>query len=171
MTNHLRSLSLALAAAIALPIASAAAQDAAPAFGKGIRIIDLGIVTDPTGLGAGIEFGALTLAPNVTLGLGAAGAYQSESALGLDVSATWIAGLANVHYTLPELPALDLFAGASLGIIRGTIEGGGESESDTDTGVGINIGARYMVTPKIGATVRLGIEDAPDLFLGLSIKF
>jgi hypothetical protein len=171
MTKNIRSLVLGLAAALVLPVASAAAQKAAPAFGKGAKILDLGIVTDPTGLGAGLAVGLLELAPNLTLGVGGTFAYQSESFLGVDVSSTWIAGVGNVHYTIPDLPALDLFGGAVLGIVRGSVSGGGESVSDSEVGFGLNLGARYMFTPKIGGVVRLGIEDVPDLFLGVSIKF
>lgn len=172
MTKQLRSLALGLAAAVLVPVVSASAQGAAPAFGKGSKIVDLGIVTDPTGFGGGLEVGLLELAPNLTLGVGGAASYQSESVLGADFSTTWIAGLANVHYSLPDLPALDLFAGAALGIIRFSGDGIlGESVSNSDTGFGINLGARYMFTPKLGGVVRLGIEDVPDLFLGVSIKF
>ena len=170
MTKSLRLLAVALVAAVAVPATSASAQDAA--FGKGTKIVDLGIVTDPTGLGAGFEIGLMELAPNLRLGIGGALSYQSESAFGIDVTSTWVAGLANVHYAIPSVPALDLFGGVSLGIVRASIDGGlGGSISDSEVGFGINLGARYMFTNKLGATVRLGIEDAPDLFLGVSIKF
>lgn len=169
MMKTLRTLTVALAAAALVPLAAASAQDAA--FGKGSKILDLGIVTDPTGFGGGFEVGLLELAPNFTLGVGGAAAYQSESAFGVDVSSTWIAGVANVHYAIPSLPALDLFGGASLGIVRASVDIVGESASDSEVGFGINLGARYMFTPKLGGVVRLGVEDAPELFLGVSIKF
>jgi hypothetical protein len=169
MMKTLRTLTVALAAAALVPLASASAQEAA--FGKGSKVLDLGIVIDdPTGFAAAFEVGLIELAPNLTLGVGATGSYQSESS----VSLTWIAGMANVHYSLPDLPKLDLFAGAALGISRVSIDGLGGlglDGSSSDVGVGINIGARYMFTPKIGGIVRLGIEDAPDLIAGLSIKF
>jgi hypothetical protein len=170
MMKTLRTLTVALAAAALVPLASASAQDAA--FGKGSKILDLGIVTDPTGFGGGFEVGLLELAPNFTLGVGGAAAYQSQSSFGIDVTSTWIAGVANVHYAIPSLPALDLFGGASLGIVRASIDGGLAGDaSDSELGFGINLGARYMFTPKLGGVVRLGVEDAPELFLGVSIKF
>lgn len=165
MTKQLRTLALGLAATLLVPVVSASAQGAAPAFGTGARVLDFGIVADdPTGFAAGFEVGLLELAPNLTLGVGALGTYQSESR----ATFTLIAGQANVHYTLPALPALDLFGGATLGFNRVSID----DFSDSDVGVGLNIGARYMFTPKLGATVRLGLnDDIPDLILGLSIKF
>jgi hypothetical protein len=166
MTKTLRTLALALVAAAVIPAVSASAQDAA--FGKGTKILDLGIVADdPTGFGGGFEVGLLELAPNFTLGVGGAAAYQSESLF----SSTWLAGVANVHYAIPSMPKLDLFAGASLGIIRTSVDLLGTDISESDLGFGINLGARYMLTPKLGGVVRLGVEDAPELFLGLSIKF
>jgi hypothetical protein len=170
MMKTIRTFTVALAAAALLPLAAASAQGAA--FGKGSKILDLGIVTDPTGVGAGLEIGVLELAPNLTLGVGGAASYQSQSSFGVDVSTTWLAGVANVHYALPNLPALDLFGGASLGIFRASVDAAGlGSASDSELGFGINLGARYMLTDKLGGVVRLGIEDAPELFLGLSIKF
>ena len=170
MTRFLRSSALTLAASLLLPFAAARAQTGTNAFGSGAKVVDLGVVTDPTGIGGGFEFGLRELASNVTLGLGAAASYQSESALGIDVSTTWIAGLVNVHYAFPELPALDLFGGLSLGIVSASVDVAGDDASDSDLGVGLNFGARYMFTPKFGGTIRLGIEDAPDLFLGIAIR-
>jgi hypothetical protein len=169
MLKTLRTLTVALAAAALVPLASASAQDAA--FGKGSKILDLGIVTDPTGFGGGFEVGLLELAPNFTLGVGGAASYQSQDLLGVSFSSTWIAGVANVHYAIPSLPQLDLFAGAALGIVRGSSETILGDVSNSDVGFGINLGARYMFTPKLGGVVRLGVEDAPELFLGVSIKF
>ncbi len=170
MIKTLRTLSLALVAAAALPFASASAQDAA--FGKGTKLVNLGIVTDPTGFGAGVEVGILELAPNITLGVGGTFAYQSQSVLGADFSTTWIVGNANVHYAIPSLPQLDLFGGVSLGIARFSGETIlGTDVSNSDTVFGVNLGGRYMFTPKLGAFAQLGLADAPELFLGLTIKF
>ena len=176
MIKTLRTLSLALVAAAALPLASASAQDASAkdaAFGKGTKLVNLGIVTDPTGFGAGFEVGILELAPNITLGVGGTFAYQSQSVLGFDASTTWIVGNANVHYALPDLPALDLFGGVSFGIARTSIDESllGVDGSDSQTVFGINLGGRYMFTPRLGAFAQLGLADAPELFLGLTIKF
>jgi hypothetical protein len=169
MMKSLRTLTVALAAAALVPLTSASAQNAA--FGVGTKILDLGLVVDdPTGFAGAFEVGLLELAPNLTLGVGGTGSYQSES----NFSLTWIAAMANVHYSLPDMPKLDLFAGAALGISRvssDVLEDLGLDGSSSDVGVGINLGARYMFTDKIGGIVRLGIEDAPDLILGVSIKF
>jgi hypothetical protein len=73
MTKTLRLLAVALVAAVAVPAASASAQDAA--FGKGTKLVNLGIVTDPTGFGGGLEVGLMELAPNITLGIGGTFAY------------------------------------------------------------------------------------------------
>jgi hypothetical protein len=123
-----------------------------------------------------LEVGLLELAPNITLGVGGTFAYQSQSVAGFDFSTTWIVGNANVHYAIPSLPQLDLFAGVQLGIARssGGVDLGvfGDTDSSvSNTVVGINLGGRYMFTPKLGGFAQLGVADAPELFLGLSIKF
>jgi len=173
MTKTFRTFALALVAAAVIPAASASAQDAA--FGKGTKLVNLGIVTGPTGFGAGAEVGLLELAPNITLGVGGTFVYQSQSSFGADVSTTWIVGNANVHYAIPSLPQLDLFGGLSLGIARSSVDvpglGGLGSGSSSTTVVGVNLGGRYMFTDKLGGFAQLGLADAPELFLGLSIKF
>jgi hypothetical protein len=79
MTKTLRTLALALVAAAVIPAVSASAQDAA--FGKGTKILDLGIVADPTGFGGGLEVGLLELAPNFTLGVGGAARTRASRAV------------------------------------------------------------------------------------------
>jgi hypothetical protein len=77
-----------------------------------------------------------------------------------------------VHYAIPSLPALDLFGGLSLGIARTSVDGLlGTDVSNSETVLGINLGGRYMFTPKLGGFAQLGLADAPELFLGVSIKF
>ncbi len=170
MMKSLRTLTVALAAAALVPFASASAQDAA--FGVGTKLVNLGIVTGPTGFGGGVEVGLLELAPNITLGVGGTFAYQSQDVLGFNASTTWIVGNANVHYAIPSLPELDLFGGLSLGIARTSVETIlGSDGSASTTVVGINLGGRYMFTPKLGGFAQLGLADAPELFLGVSIKF
>lgn len=174
MKKSFRTLAVALVAAASLPFAMASAQGAA--FGKGTKLVNLGIVTGPTGFGAGAEVGLLELAPNITLGVGGTFAYQSQSSFGVDASTTWIVGNANVHYAIPSLPQLDLFAGVQLGIARSSVDldlgfiGDADASAST-TVLGINLGGRYMFTPKLGGFAQLGLADAPELFLGLSIKF
>jgi len=174
MMKTVRTLTVALAAAALVPLASASAQDAA--FGVGTKLLNLGIVTGPTGFGAGVEVGLLELAPNITLGVGGTFAYQSQTNFGVDASTTWIVGNANVHYAIPSLPQLDLFGGVQLGIARTSVDVdlgfiGDADGSASTTVVGINLGGRYMFTPKIGGFAQLGLADAPELFLGVSIKF
>lgn len=172
MMKTLRTLTVALAAAALVPLASASAQDAA--FGTGTKLINLGIVTGPTGFGGGLEVGLMELAPNITLGVGGTFAYQSQDVLGFNASTTWIVGNANVHYAIPSLPQLDLFGGVQLGIARTSVDlgiGGLGDGSASTTVFGVNLGGRYMFTPKLGGFAQLGIADAPELFLGVSIKF
>jgi hypothetical protein len=170
MTKTLRLLAVALAAAVAVPAASASAQDAA--FGTGTKLINLGLLTDPTGFGGGLEVGLMEFAPNFTLGVGGTFAYQSRSSFGVDVSTTWIVGNANVHFAIPSVPQLDLYSGVQLGIARVSVDATGIGDrSDSDTVFGVNVGGRYMFTPKLGGFAQLGIADAPELFFGVSIKF
>jgi hypothetical protein len=175
MTRTLRALSFAAATALTVPLATASAQDSA--FGIGTKLFNVGLFADGgTGLGAGFEVGVLDLAPRVTLGIGGTFGFWSDSGPGFDVTSIPVLANANVHYTLPDLPQLDLFGGASLGIIRYDVDydlpgGGPRDDGETDTVFGVNLGARYEFTSKVGGIVQLGIGDIPELFLGVSFKF
>lgn len=171
MTRSIRSLGLVCAAAILLPLGTAAAQTVTPTFGKGTKILDIGFIADDvSGFGAAFEFGLRELAPNLTLGVGATGSYQSESIL----SISYLAGTANVHYALPDLPKLDVFGGVALGITRVSLDTSellGSNVSDSEFGLGIVGGARYAFTPKLAGTVRYRLNDDANLLLGIAFKF
>lgn len=170
MTKVLRPFAFALAAAIALPFSTVAAQGE---FNVGTKIISAGLLTGSaggTGLGGAFEYSLLELAPKLRLGVGATLGYYSDSDFGIDVSSIPILANGNVHFALPEVPKLDLFAGLAVGFVRTSIDLLGESVSDNETVVGVNLGGRYFFTDKLAGVAQLGVGDIPEIFVGITFK-
>lgn len=174
---------MTVAALIAAPAQQVAAQDG---FMKGSKILSLGVMTggDYEGLGGGASFevGILDIAPKVKLGVGGLFGYLRDSEnVGLaeyTLTQMPIMAIGNVHFELPNQPKLDLYAGASIGIIRVSysgdfagIPGLSSSASDSDSGFGIQGGARYGVGEKLSVMGQVGVGDIPLLFAGISLKF
>ena len=184
MINRFRALTAAAALMLVPAVASAQAAST-PAFGKGSRVLSLGIMTggDYEGFGAGgsFEIGTHQLTNTLTLGLGGMVGFvrDSESGFGADFSVTQIPIMAigNVHLALPSQPKLDLYGGVSLGIISARVSydspvaGVDGSASESDFGVGIQVGARYAATERMQVFGQLGVNDIPLLFAGVSFKF
>jgi hypothetical protein len=178
MRSSLRRIAIAAGLAVAAPLATAHAQAPLPV---GSKLLNVGLFADGgTGLGASLEVGVAELAPRISLGLGGTIGFWSNSGPGFNVTSIPVLANANVHVGLPDLPALDLFAGAALGIIRYSVDydgagpgpgNGRRDDGETDTAFGINLGARYEFTSKVGGVVQLGVGDIPELFLGVSFKF
>ncbi len=173
MSRTLRPLALALAAAATLPLSTATAQGA---FTPGSKVVSVGLLSDAgTGVGGAFEYSLTELSPNVRLGVGAFLGYFTESVGADSYSAVPILATGNVHLALSELPALDLFAGISLGVVqyvyRDEMPGVRVDDTVQDAVAGFNIGARYYLTPTVGAFGQLGIGDVPEFFVGLSLKF
>jgi len=182
MQKTLRSLVLA-AAAIVLPTALSA-QASATSFGKGTKILSLGLMTggdyDGFGGGASVEVGVVDFTPKIKLGVGGLIGYvRNSESFGLSnytFTAIPVMAIGNVHFEVPNQPKLDLYAGASVGIIRGSFSGSftgipGGGASNTDTGFGIQGGARYGIGDKLSVMGQIGIGDIPLLFAGVSLKF
>jgi hypothetical protein len=172
MRKSLRPFAFALAAALSLPASAAMAQGE---FTPGTKILSLGVLSDNgTGFSGAFEYSLLELAPNVRLGVGGSVGYFSEDVGAFSFSSMPILANGNVHLALPDVPALDLFGGASFGIVRFSYDNdfpGGDDASDSDTVFGINLGARYYFTPRVGAVAQFGIGDVPELFFGVTFKF
>ncbi len=173
---------VAVAALIAAPTQHVAAQEGA--FMKGTKILSLGVMTggDYEGLGGGASFevGIVDITPKIKLGVGGLFGYLRDSQdFGLSeytLTQTPIMAIGNVHFEVPNQPKLDLYAGASVGIIRVSYSGDfagipGLSASDSDTGFGIQGGVRYGVGEKLSVMGQLGVGDIPLLFGGISLKF
>lgn len=185
MINRFRAFSAAAAMMLVPAIASAQAPST-PAFGKGSRVLSLGVMTggDYEGFGAGgsFEVGTHTLTNTLTLGLGGMVGFVRDSensgVLGGEFSVTQIPIMAigNVHLALPNQPKLDLYGGVSLGIISARVSydsdiaGVDDSASESDFGIGIQVGARYAATPRFQLFGQLGVNDIPLLFAGVSFK-
>ncbi len=161
---------VALAAALVAPLSNAEAQGE---FTPGTKLLSVGLMDfGSTGFGGAFEVSVLELAPNIRLGIGATAGYVSHSSFGADATTLPLYANGNVHFAIPSVPQLDLFAGAAFGIIRTSVKVLGESVSDSDTGFGINIGGRYHFTEKLGAFAQIGLTDeVPDFFLGITFKF
>lgn len=171
---------MAVAALLAAPTHEAAAQ----AFQKGSKVLSLGVMAggDYEGFGGGgsFEVGILEIAPKIKLGVGGLIGYVRDSeSFGLSdytLSVMPIMAIGNVHFEVPNQPKLDLYAGASAGIIRVSYSGDfvgipGVSASDSDTGFGIQGGIRYGVNDKTSLMGQIGFGDIPLLFAGVSFKF
>lgn len=177
-------ISRALAAAFCVAVPSVgAAQAPNSGFEKGTRLLSVGAMTgggyDGTGLGGIVEWGVGALG-SATLSVGAfAGVQRQSTGAGtLEVSTTAIPvmGVANAHFPVRANPRLDLYTGASLGLVRVSVEStsalvGDDDDSRTDTGVGFQIGARYRLASRLGVMGQIGLGDLPLVFAGASLRF
>jgi len=167
-----------------LPSVSFAQATSTRPFGQGSRQLSVGILTggDYEGFGAGAQFevGVKEFTPTLSLGIGAFGGYiKGDYGLFSDVSitSTPIMGVGNLHLAIPSQPKLDLYAGASIGIVRWSYDlndnnyPGFDGASDSEVGFGIQVGARYAFTERTMGFAQLGASDMPLLFAGLSFKF
>ncbi|HEY0928408.1 MAG TPA: outer membrane beta-barrel protein [Gemmatimonas sp.] len=167
----------AAALVAALPL-TASAQ-----FAKGDRVGTVNFMTggDYNGSGVGVqaEWGILPIG-KATLGIGGFVGYQSDSetygTFKASNSVMPFMAIGNVHFPIASQPKLDLYAGASVGIIRVSWDSNVPAAynvdgSDTDTGFGIQGGARYWFGSKLGLNGQIGIGDIPLLHAGLSLKF
>ena len=181
MQKTLRNLAFA-AAALALPAVVGAQSSAS--FGKGTKVLSLGVMAggdyEGFGGGASVEVGVLEFTPKIKLGVGGMIGFvrSSEGGLGFDYSFTQVPVMAigNVHFEVPNQPKLDLYAGASVGIVRVSYSGDfagipGIGGSTSDTGFGIQGGARYGIGDKMSLMGQVGIGDIPLLYAGVSFKF
>jgi opacity protein-like surface antigen len=179
---------LSLATALLVSPMAAQAQIAeSPLFSKGTKLLSVNIQTggdyDATGFGGAFELGVAPIGKSATFGLGASIGYFSESARffteSYTISLMPIMATGNVHFGLKDVKNLGLYAGASLGIIRASVdyEGAFDEEefgigaSDSESGFGLQVGARYAITPKLLLHGQLGLIDIPLLTAGVSIKF
>lgn len=173
----------AAVAAFALPTATLVAQSTSTVpFGVGDRVASVGVMTggdyDGSGVGAMAEWGVLKFTPKVHLGIGGFAGVQrnSETAGSFKVTSTVIPIMAqgNLHFALEGQPKLDLFAGASIGLIRASADCTGCTSvdaSNTDSAVGIQGGARLNIASALSVVGQLGFGDLPLIFAGISFKF
>jgi hypothetical protein len=178
--NQLRL--LAVAALFAVPAATLSAQASKSSFEKGSRVLSVGFQTggdyDGSGIGAQLEFGAVDFTPQLHLGIGGyiGVQRQSDGFATYKLTTTFIPVMAvgNMHFPIASQPKLDVYAGASVGFIRGSVSadtpGYNGSTSNTDSAVGIQGGARYEFGPKLAVHGQLGIGDLPLLTAGVSFR-
>lgn len=190
--THMTSRFFSLAAAAVLLVSgTASAQQASTgAFGKGSKILSVGVLAggdyEGFGVGGSFEVGVIDFTPSLSLGVGAfAGVVRDNVDYGFGtfggeytLTSIPVMAIGNVHLGIASQPKLDLFGGVSLGIIASrfsyddnTPSGFTQSANDSDVGLGIQVGARYNFTSSITGMAQLGVNDIPLLYAGLSFRF
>lgn len=180
MTARFTRLAVAAALVAALPLTASAQSKT---FAKGDRVASISFMTggdyDGTGFGAQAEWGFLPIG-KATLGIGGFVGFQrdSESAGAYKATSTVIPFMAigNIHFPIESQPQLDLYAGASVGFIRASVDVDGVGSlggnaSNTDSGFGVQGGARYWLGSKLGVNGQIGFGDIPLIQAGISFKF
>lgn len=181
---NMRSIVSCLAgAALSVAIPSmVAAQEPNSGFERGTKLLSLGVMGggdyDGTGLGGILEWGVGSLG-NTTLSLGGFTGFQRQTrGTGtLETSSTVIPVMlvSNVHFPVPSNPKLDLYAGASVGLVRLSVSSsstvaGNDDASSTDTGFGFQGGIRYNVASRFGVFGQIGVGDIPLFLAGASFR-
>jgi opacity protein-like surface antigen len=201
------SRTLCITMLLTLAPAVAVAQAASP-FTVGSKLVSIGVLTggDYEGFGVGgtVEFGALKLSKTVHLGLGASAGLVRDSegsgAAKVTASVFPLFGIANLHYSPPSQPKLDLYAGASAGIAYARVSGDFVDDfvdshgkvpsaepvslvvrrsrgarratvSDSEFGFGLQGGAHFGITNSMSVTAQIGVIDIPLFYGGVSFKF
>lgn len=179
MSRFLRVATVALMITALTSVASAQSK----AFDKGDRVATLGFMTgndyDGSGFGAQVEWRLLPIG-KASLGVGGFVGFQHDSkGVGtVKTTASWMPMMAtaNLHFPLENQPRVDLYAGASFGFVRASVDVKGAGTlsgkaSDTDSGFGIQGGARYWLGSKLGVSGQVGFGDIPLVIAGLAFKF
>lgn len=180
MTARFTRLAVAAALVAALPLTASAQSKT---FSKGDRVATINFMTggdyNGSGVGAQAEWGLLPIG-KATLGIGGFVGYQSNSetfgSAKYSSSVMPLMAVGNIHFPIESQPKLDLYAGASVGVIRVSWDSNVPSiynvdGSHTDSGFGIQGGARYWVGSKLGINGQIGFGDIPLLHAGVSFKF
>jgi outer membrane immunogenic protein len=133
------------------------------------------------GVGASFEVGVAQFGQKVTLGLGASIGiiHDSFGSSYYSVNQIPIFFIANGHYQLTQVPQLDLYGGASVGIAHvtysydnGYCPACSRSSSTSDVGVGAQIGGRWAFTDNLSAMAQFGEGvHVPILTAGITLKF
>lgn len=161
------------------------AQDAASTnsgFARGGKLVSAGFMTggdySGTGFGGQVEWGVGSVRSSV-LSVGAFAGIQRKSTgagpLEVTTSAMPIMAVGNVHFPIGSAERLDIYAGASAGVVRVSVKSSngtlGESKaSDTDTALGIQAGVRYRAASRLSFMGQLGLVDLPLILAGVSLR-
>jgi len=175
---------LALTSVLVIGVSDTSAAQSAPnsGFGQGTRLVSVGLLAggdySGTGVGGQIEWGVRNVGRS-TLSLGAFVGRQSEStgagSLEVTTSAIPIMAVGNVHFPLGSSNRLDMYAGASVGVVRVSVKSeasnvGSSRASDTNTGGGVQVGVRYRAASRLSLMGQLGLVDLPLIMAGLSLR-
>lgn len=180
----IRSLAARLAGAALCVVVPNMVEAQAPnsGFEKGTKLLSLGVMGggdyDGTGIGGILEWAVGALG-KTTLSLGGFTGFQRQTrgAGTLETSSTVIPAMvvSNLHFPVPSNPKLDLYAGASVGLVRSSVSSnstavGDDDASNTKTGVGFQGGIRYNLAPRFGIVGQIGLGDIPLFFAGASFR-
>lgn len=171
----------ALAAALVGLPTIGTAQDVKNQFDVGSKFLSGALLVGAEvdggfGIGGSFEVGIAEIAGQVRLGVGGSvGVLRNDYDEFLDdVSRTVVPVLAFVHghYQLPQVPQLDLFAGAAVGLQSTSLSfSGGGSSSSVDPAIGLQSGARYEFAPRLMGMAQLAVgTNLPFLSLGITFK-
>jgi len=175
---------LALTGALVVGVSDTGAAQSAPnsGFGRGARLVSVGLLAggeySGTGVGGQVEWGLRNIGRS-TLSMGAFLGVQRETtgagSLEVTTSALPIMAVGNVHFPVGSSNRLDMYAGASVGVIRVSVKSeagsaGSSSASDTNTGGGVQVGVRYRAASRLSLMGQLGLVDLPLIMAGLSLR-
>lgn len=175
---------LALTSALVVGTANTSVAQSAPnsGFGEGTKLVSVGLLAggdySGTGIGGQVEWGLRNVG-RTTLSLGAFAGLQRKTtgarSLEVTTSALPIMAVGNIHFPVGSKDRIDMYAGASVGIVRVSVKSdaagvGSSSASDTDTGGGVQVGVRYRVASRLSLMGQLGLVDLPLIMAGLSLR-
>jgi hypothetical protein len=183
-TMRWQATTLALTSALVVGIADTSAAQSAPnsGFGAGTRLVSVGLLAggdySGTGIGGQVEWGVRNVG-RTTLSLGAFAGVQRKStgagSLEVTTSAVPVMAMGNIHFPMGSNDRVDVFAGASVGIVRISVKSevgnvGSSSASDTNTGGGVQVGVRYRAASRLSLMGQLGLVDLPLIMAGVSLR-
>jgi hypothetical protein len=182
MPTHRTRRGVALAFLALAPIARGTAQRGP--FTVGSTLLSAGVLVggdniDGVGIGMAMERGVHAFTPTVRLGLGGAAGIVRDDNRGrfgaFDLTQVHAHFISNVHFAVRSAPRMDLYAGASLGLTRTSVDGspsGGpwRGGDDTDLGLGIQGGVRFALNRRSLLMAQLGLGDVPLFFAGMSFR-
>lgn len=175
---------LALTSALVVGTADTSAAQSAPnsGFGQGTKLVSVGLLAggdySGTGIGGQLEWGVRNIG-RTTLSLGAFAGVQREStgagSLEVTTSALPIMAVGNIHFPVGSNDRVDMYAGASLGIVRVSVKSeasnvGSSRDSETRTAGGVQVGVRYRAASRLSLMGQLGLVDLPLIMAGLSLR-
>lgn len=175
---------LALTSALVVGVADTSVAQSAPnsGFGPGTKLVSVGLLAggdySGTGLGGQVEWGLRSIG-RTTLSLGAFAGMQRKStgagSLEVTTSAVPVMAMGNIHFPVGSNDRVDMYAGASLGIVRVSTASNDAREdrrrdAEIKFGRGVQLGVRYRAASRLSLMGQVGLESIPLFMLGISVR-